>query len=374
MQPKVGIPLTATLDDGDGGITGLMWQWYDGAFVVNNPETNAIEDATSATYTPAEDDIGDTLIVTATYRDGSLAASAAAITLESLATPSVVADTDNKAPVFPDQDTATEGRQTDQERTVAENTASGTAIQADDLADDFTPTDNTLAPVGTESADTLTYSLGGTDAASFSIDRATGQISTKAALDYEDKDTYTVTVTATDPGGLSATVNVTIEVTDEDEAPEITVGGLAISGDNSVEVEEGMTEVATYMASGPESANALWTLGGVDEAVFRISSGGVLTFRSAPDYENAADMDEDNTYMVTIMAEDGTYTDTHEVAVTVTDVDEEIIGGTLLERYAGVDGELQLDEVFRAIDDYFDYDDRITLEEVYQLVDLYFES
>ena len=209
-----------------------MWQWYDATFTADDPEADAIEDATSATYTPVAGDIGDTLTVVATYRDGSLAASAAAITLPQPHSATVVADTDNKAPVFPDQDTAAEGRQTDQERTVAENTASDTAIQAADL-DDFTPTDNTLAPNGTVSADTLTYSLGGPDAESFSIDRATGQISAKAALDLETKDTYMVTLTATDPGNLSATVNVTIEVTDVDEAPEIMVGGLAISGDSS---------------------------------------------------------------------------------------------------------------------------------------------
>ena len=33
-----------------------------------------------------------------------------------------------------------------------------------------------------------------------------------------------------------------------------------------------------------------------------------------------------------------------------------------------------MDEVFRAIDDYFDYVDRLTLAEVYEVVDLYFES
>ena len=37
---------------------------------------------------------------------------------------------------------------------------------------------------------------------------------TKAALNREEKDTYMVTVTATDPSGLSATVNVTIKITD----------------------------------------------------------------------------------------------------------------------------------------------------------------
>ena len=48
---------------------------------------------------------------------------------------------------------------------------------------------------------------------------------------------------------------------------------------------------------------------------------------------------------------------------------------TLLSRYDANDNdEIDLDEVFKAIDDYFDYDDRLTLEEVYEIVDLYFES
>ena len=36
----------------------------------------------------------------------------------------------------------------------------------------------------------------------------------------------------------------------------------------------------------------------------------MLTFVSARDYENAADADTDNVYMVTVMADDGTYMDT----------------------------------------------------------------
>ena len=67
--------------------------------------------------------------------------------------------------------------------------------------------------------DALTYMLGGTDMASFGIHRGTGQLMTKAMLNKETKDTYMVTVTATDPSGLSATVNVTIKVTNVDEDP-----------------------------------------------------------------------------------------------------------------------------------------------------------
>ena len=58
------------------------------------------------------------------------------------------------------------------------------------------------------------YSLGGADADSFEIDSETGQLKTKAPIDYETQNTYTVTVTATDAGSLSAEITVTVEVTD----------------------------------------------------------------------------------------------------------------------------------------------------------------
>ena len=107
----------------------------------------------------------------------------------------VVDDPTNTAPVFTDGATAT--------RTIAENTAAGqhigTAITATDA-------DN----------DTLTYTLGGTDAASFGIDATTGQLKTKAALDYETKNTYTGTITVSD-GSLTDTITVTITVTDINE-------------------------------------------------------------------------------------------------------------------------------------------------------------
>ena len=78
----------------------------------------------------------------------------------------------------------------------------------------------------------------GPDAESFTIDRESAQLSTKVELDKETKDTYVVMVTATDPSGETATVMVTIKVTNVDEAPEIMVGGLAISGMARVDYAE----------------------------------------------------------------------------------------------------------------------------------------
>ena len=85
-------------------------------------------------------------------------------------------------------------------------------------------------------------------------------------LDYETKNTYTVTVTATDPSGASDTIIVTIMLRDVDEAPEIMKRGLAVSGDRSIRYAENDTaDVATYMADGADSAGATWRLSGVDD-------------------------------------------------------------------------------------------------------------
>lgn len=106
-------------------------------------------------------------------------------------------DVTNIAPIFTDGDETT--------RSVAENTTSG-----ENLGDIISATD-------ADSGDTLTYSLGGTDAASFTIDTATGQLQTKAALDYETKDSYSVTVFVSDGKGGTDSIDVVINITDVSE-------------------------------------------------------------------------------------------------------------------------------------------------------------
>ena len=110
-------------------------------------------------------------------------------------------------------------------RSVPENTPPGvnigSPISATDADDDGTGNDDI------EFGDTLTYSLSGTDAASFDIDASTGQLITKAPLDFErpsggtnsDSNDYVVTVTVKDTSGTSVTQDVTITVTNVDEAP-----------------------------------------------------------------------------------------------------------------------------------------------------------
>ena len=365
LQPRIGSPVTASPTDIDGAVSDVKWQWAKST-ANQNADFVDIDDATAASYTPVMADYAMFLRATATYTDPAGSGTA---TSDPLERGFMKVDDTNRAPEFPDQDLEMDGDQTDQEREIAENTVAGEDIGVAVIATD--PND-----------DPLTYSLDGTDGASFSIERNTGRLQTKAPLNREEKDTYMVTVTATDPSGLSATVNVTIKITNVPEPPVITVGGgLAISGMDSVEyAENGTDAVTTYMASGLESANALWTLGGDDAGDFAISSSGELTFVSAPDFESPADADADNEYMVTVEADDGTFMATRDVVVTVTDVVEEtpIIGGTLLERFDtdvdGVSGEIDKSEVIMAINDYFDEIGGVTKKDVLDVINLYLDS
>ena len=109
------------------------------------------------------------------------------------------AKSSNNAPVF-NPSTLT--------RSIDENTAAGQNVGAA-----VTATDG--------DGDTLSYALGGTDAASFDIVSASGQIRTKTGVtyDHETKDSYALTVTASDPNGGTAVATVTVNVADVDEPP-----------------------------------------------------------------------------------------------------------------------------------------------------------
>ena len=94
-------------------------------------------------------------------------------------------------------------------REVAENSPAGTNVGA-------------VIPEATDadSGDTLTYSMAGTDAASFAFNASTRQITTITGVDYDyeaTQNSYTVTVTAADGNGGTGTVDVTIDVTDVNE-------------------------------------------------------------------------------------------------------------------------------------------------------------
>ena len=93
-------------------------------------------------------------------------------------------------------------------RTVDENAPSGTNVGQPVTAAD------------SNAGDSVTYAIGGTDAGSFDLGSATGQITVGSGtdLDFETKAQYSVTITATDTHGGTDSIAVTIDVADIDEA------------------------------------------------------------------------------------------------------------------------------------------------------------
>ncbi|MBC6400104.1 MAG: cadherin domain-containing protein, partial [Ekhidna sp.] len=173
--------------------------------------------------------------------------------------------------------------------------------------------------------DKLTYILtAGNEDGNFAIDEDSGQITVAsgASLDYEGStSSYTLTVTATDATGsnTAATTTVTVTVTDvNDTAPALIVSGTARAEENSTGT--GLTVTATDVDGTDESITYTFT----GDAVFSIDpSTGILTFTTAPDYENPGDAGTDNTYEVQVTASDGTNTsDPQAITVTVTDVND----------------------------------------------------
>ena len=183
----------------------------------------------------------------------------------------------------------------------------------------------TYQATGPEGA-SLVWGLGdAADADDFSISAA-GVLSFEEVPDFgspadaDGDNEYEVTVTAQALiNGLpvTGTLGVTVTVTAKNQAPTLS-GPTVISY-----AENGTQAVGAFTVTNKPAADITWALeDAADAADFNISTTGVLSFASAPDYEAPADDDRNNVYEVTVEASDGTDTDTLDVTVTVTDVNE----------------------------------------------------
>ncbi|WP_415260002.1 VCBS domain-containing protein [Pseudomonas chlororaphis] len=204
---------------------------------------------------------------------------------------------------------------------VAENTAAITTVAATDVD----------LP-----AQTLSYSIvGGADAAKFSIVSGTGTLSFISAPNFEaptdsgTNNVYDVIVRASD-GTLFDDQAIAVTVTGvNDNSPVITSNGGGATA--SVNVAENTTAVTTVVATDADLpaqtlSYSILNTAGTDFGKFSISSSGVLTFNSAPDYENPQDIGGtggDNAYVVDVQVADGNGgTDTQTLTVNVQNVVE----------------------------------------------------
>ena len=153
-----------------------------------------------------------------------------------------------------------------------------------------------------------------------------GTSSTYTLTSDDEGKTVKVRVTFTDDAGNSESLTsaATAAVAPQPiliprlNTPEITSG-------SSFSVDEGATEVATLRATDGDTpaANLTWSIsGGDDEAKFAVTAAGVLSFAAAKDYETPDDAGADGVYEVTVQVSDGGRTDSADLTVTLTNVNE----------------------------------------------------
>jgi hypothetical protein len=152
----------------------------------------------------------------------------------------------------------------------------------------------------------------------FAIDGTTGVVTVNnAAIDYETATSRSVTIQATD-GTTTTSAAFSIAITNVNEAPVITSNSGGATA--SISVTENTTAVTTVVATDVDVGDTrTYSISGADAAKFTITTGGVLTFTSAPNYASLGSAAGTNAYTVIVTATDaGGLTDAQTLTVNVT--------------------------------------------------------
>ena len=216
-RPQAEAEYTATLSDPDG-VVSTTWTWERSMRRSGSswaPVSGAVNNTTTTSvYTPGTDDVGYYLRATAAYTDALGDKSPVAVSTNSV----LAAPVSNTPPVF---------TETNPTRSVAENARANARV-----GDPVTATDP-------DPGNTVRYEFEPLESDLFTIDASTGQIrvKTEGALDYETQPMPTVTVKALDGSNASATIEVTIEVTNVNEPPDAVADAPdSFDEDTSIEI------------------------------------------------------------------------------------------------------------------------------------------
>ena len=289
--------LTVTVSDGEGGlnvttITVEVVDQNDQPMFVNAPYSAAV-DENSDTGTQVlqafaiDEDNNDTLVYSLSGNNSSdfaisitgIISTASDINFESVSsysltvfvsdgttsitTPLTITVNDiNDAPVFSSAPYTL---------TVNENTASSVSVLQVSASD--------------EDGDTIFFSLVGFTSSDFTVNSASGAISTAAVLDYEKTPSCVLTVQADDGNGGKTLTSVTVTVTDLNDV----IPSFSSASYNGHVIENAVigSSVMTVSAIDRDAADAslVYTLSGTNSVHFNVTTSGLIQTASQIDYE-----------------------------------------------------------------------------------------
>ena len=176
----------------------------------------------------------------------------------------------------------------------------------------------TIAASDPDTSSTLSYTISGTDSSKFSINASSGAVAFLSPPNFESPtdngldNTYNFTVTVSD-GSLSSSQSIAVAVGNVNEAPSFSIASAQSYVENS-----GAT--ISVAANDPDASSSLtYTLSGTDASKFTISSSGVLSFSSAPDYEAPSDSGSNNIFNVSVAVSDGVNSSSVALVISLTD-------------------------------------------------------
>ena len=288
-RPILDQPLTATLEDADEvqGVESWTWERSTSRSGPWTAVAGSSDGLATSVYRPNADDVGYLLRVSASYTDGHGSNKSV---IQRSANSVIAAPVNNNPPSFATLSTT---------REVAEDARPNATVGAAVTATDTDP------------GDVLTYTL--TGSSPFTIDSSNGRIrvAASAMLDHETGPSHIVSVTASDSSNATASITVTINVTNVNEPPE--------ADDIIATTDEDTAVVLNVLADSSDPENDVLTvsLGGgprkgsatVDPDTYKI------TYTPKTDYHGSDTL----TYILT---DTGRLTDTGAIALTVRAVND----------------------------------------------------
>lgn len=179
--------------------------------------------------------------------------------------------------------------------TVAENQTSAMTISATD-----------------DDNDTLTYSVLGTDSASFSVNQTSGVVTFISASNYEIKNSYEITAKVSDSTD-SDEQNVTINILNVLEIPVLLAGTFSIAENSAAVSALGAVTILTH----GDDTITTFTLSGTGSENFSINSSGALSTATSFDYES------NTQYILQVTATNSVGTSASvDITINITDVED----------------------------------------------------
>ena len=164
--------------------------------------------------------------------------------------------------------------------------------------------------------DSLSLSISGSDADSFNLS-SNNVLTFKLAPDYETKTSYVITLTLTD-GTVTVSKDINILIVDLKGE----IAPIFLSLPSTISIDENTLKVYQIKTFDEEGDEINYSISGSDTDQFNLSGNGLISFKSAKDYESTSNKRFD----ITITISDGTLSISRSVIVIVKDLIENNLG------------------------------------------------